>query len=61
MVPEEGVEPSWCCHRWILSPVRLPFRHPGKEVFHIFRNINRRRLYHTRLNFAKRSCIISSA
>ena len=28
-MPGEGVEPSRCCHRWILSPVRLPFRHPG--------------------------------
>jgi hypothetical protein len=24
LVPGEGIEPSWCCHRGILSPVRLP-------------------------------------
>ncbi len=24
MVPEVGVEPTWSCPRWILSPVRLP-------------------------------------
>jgi hypothetical protein len=29
MVPGEGVEPSRYCYRRILSPLRLPFRHPG--------------------------------
>src|SRR6476619_740466 len=29
LVPGEGVEPSRCCQRRILSPLRLPFRHPG--------------------------------
>jgi hypothetical protein len=24
LVPEEGLEPSQCCHRRILSPLRLP-------------------------------------
>src|SRR6266705_2956833 len=24
MVPGEGIEPTWCCHRQILSPLRLP-------------------------------------
>src|SRR6266568_1037594 len=24
MVPGEGIEPTWCCHRRILSPLRLP-------------------------------------
>jgi hypothetical protein len=24
LVPGEGIEPSWCRHRGILSPVRLP-------------------------------------
>ena len=24
LVPEAGLEPARCCHRWILSPVRLP-------------------------------------
>lgn len=28
-MPEEGVEPSRGCPRGILSPLRLPFRHPG--------------------------------
>ena len=29
LVPGEGVEPSRYCYRRILSPLRLPFRHPG--------------------------------
>ena len=29
LVPEGGVEPPCPCGRWILSPLRLPFRHPG--------------------------------
>lgn len=29
MVPEAGLEPARCCHRQILSLVRLPFRHAG--------------------------------
>lgn len=29
VVPEGGVEPPRCCHRRILSPLRLPFRHSG--------------------------------
>ena len=29
MVPGEGVEPSRYFYRRILSPLRLPFRHPG--------------------------------
>src|SRR5258708_31227227 len=24
LVPGVGIEPTWCCHRGILSPVRLP-------------------------------------
>ena len=24
IIPAAGVEPARCCHRWILSPVRLP-------------------------------------
>ena len=24
MVPKGGLEPPQCCHRWILSPLRLP-------------------------------------
>jgi hypothetical protein len=30
-VPGAGVEPARCCHRQILSLVRLPFRHPGMK------------------------------
>ena len=38
LVPEVGLEPTRCCHRQILSLVRLPFRHSG---------MNRRiRIYH---------------
>ena len=29
LVPEAGLEPARCCHRQILSLVRLPFRHSG--------------------------------
>lgn len=29
VVPEEGLEPTRCFHRQILSLVRLPFRHSG--------------------------------
>ena len=29
LVPEAGVEPARPCERWILSPLRLPFRHSG--------------------------------
>ena len=31
LVPGGRVELPWCCHRRILSPLRLPFRHPGLE------------------------------
>lgn len=32
LVGEEGIEPSWCCHPGILSPLRIPFRHsPASE------------------------------
>lgn len=30
MVPGVGLEPTWPCSQGILSPQRLPFRHPGK-------------------------------
>src|SRR5438132_11663399 len=29
LVPGGRVELPWCRHRRILSPLRLPFRHPG--------------------------------
>ncbi len=32
MVPEEGLEPSHTHVRQILSLLRLPFRHSGKEM-----------------------------
>ncbi len=32
MVPGAGVEPARCCHRGILSPLRLPISPPGHIV-----------------------------
>jgi hypothetical protein len=32
MVPEAGVEPARCCHRGILSPLRLPIPPPGHTM-----------------------------
>ena len=29
-MPGAGIEPAWDCSRGILSPLRLPFRHPGR-------------------------------
>ena len=29
MVPRAGIEPARCCHRGILSPLRLPISPPG--------------------------------
>jgi hypothetical protein len=29
MVPGAGLEPARCCHRGILSPLRLPISPPG--------------------------------
>jgi hypothetical protein len=29
LVPGAGLEPAWCRHRRILSPVRLPISPPG--------------------------------
>ncbi len=31
MVPGAGVEPARCCHRGILSPLRLPVSPPGLD------------------------------
>ena len=28
-LPAAGLEPARCCHQWILSPPRLPFRQAG--------------------------------
>ena len=33
MVPRAGLEPAQTYVRRILSPLRLPFRHPGTEIF----------------------------
>jgi hypothetical protein len=30
MVPGAGLEPARCCHRGILSPLRLPISPPGQ-------------------------------
>ena len=32
MVPRAGIEPARCCHRGILSPLRLPISPPGLQV-----------------------------
>ena len=31
-VPGVGIEPTWDFSRGILSPLRLPFRHPGQVM-----------------------------
>jgi hypothetical protein len=31
LVPEAGLEPARYHYRWILNPLRLPFRHSGTE------------------------------
>lgn len=31
MVPVKGLEPSWGCPRLILSQLRIPFRHTGRQ------------------------------
>ena len=31
-MPRAGLEPACGCPRWILSPLRLPFRHLGKSI-----------------------------
>jgi hypothetical protein len=31
LVPEAGLEPACPKERWILSPLRLPFRHSGNH------------------------------
>ncbi len=33
-VPGAGIEPAWDFSRGILSPLRLPFRHPGGTPYH---------------------------
>ena len=35
MVPEVGLEPTCPCERGILSPLRLPFRHSGRQTWMI--------------------------
>ena len=32
MVPRAGIEPARCCHRGILSPLRLPISPPGRTA-----------------------------
>ena len=41
LVPEEGLEPSHTRVRQILSLLRLPFRHSGKEMRHVGRAMER--------------------
>ena len=33
LVPVTGLEPVRCRQRWILSPLRLPFHHTGRNEF----------------------------
>ena len=40
LMPAMGLEPIRCCHRQILSLVRLPFRHAGLFRFQIARTID---------------------
>ena len=34
LVPRAGLEPARPCEQRILSPLRLPFRHPGTGVYY---------------------------
>lgn len=46
-VPAMGLEPIRCCHRQILSLVRLPFRHAGLLSFHrITASLKQKLFYH---------------
>ena len=38
MVPRAGIEPARCCHRGILSPLRLPISPPGQMTFLLLTN-----------------------
>ena len=38
MVPGAGLEPAQCCHRRILSPLRLPISPPGHTEGGVFFN-----------------------
>ena len=38
LVPGERLELSRPCGRWILSPLRLPFRHPGAGLIVIIKH-----------------------
>src|SRR5579862_4563969 len=44
-IPEEGVEPSQPCGRWILNPLRLPFRHSGLQGDLLYLNNIHRQAY----------------
>ena len=35
LVPVVGLEPTRCCHRRILNPLRLPFHHTGVPIVSI--------------------------
>ena len=57
MVPGAGLEPAWTFVPWILSPLRLPFRHPGNNlVKHIMQYIKLN--VNTCLNFLLKKNII---
>jgi hypothetical protein len=39
-MPGVGLEPTQYCYRGILSPVRLPFRHPGLVIHTLPRQVS---------------------
>ena len=40
LVPGAGLEPATPNGGWILSPLRMPFRHPGIYKTNTFKNCN---------------------
>ena len=45
LVPVTGLEPVRCRHRWILSPLRLPFHHTGRcenSIVYFFKKSKRK-------------------
>ena len=45
-VPGAGIEPAWDISRGILSPLRLPFRHPGQVLQYTLRAPSSQILYY---------------
>ncbi len=57
MVPGAGIEPAQCCHRGILSPLRLPISPPG----HLQGGLLERSLYIVTIWVALRSAVYHNA